>query len=398
MSGFSFVRRRGLLAGAAGTIAALPLVGLSGTARAQAKTLPPYAAWKDANSMIVHSANTLETRRSAMGSSLVTASDRLFVRNNLPAPPESMVAQRDAWQVAFEGVAQPMTLALSQLKSIDVVTVATVLQCSGNGRGFFPSKPSGTPWRVGAAGCVLWSGVPLRAVIEALGGPKAGMSYLTGTGGEALPEGVDPLSVMVERSLPIAALDDAILAWEMNGAPLSLAHGGPVRLVVPGYQGVNNIKYVKRVALTAAESKAAIMSHGYRITAPGQKPDPSQPSVLRMDVKSWINSPSEEGEKIASGTTQILGVAFSGYAPVKRVEVSIDGGKVWREAKLIGPDLGRFAWRQFVLQANLPAGSHSLASRATDEAGNVQPSVRFENAAGYANNSWVDHAVTVVAA
>jgi DMSO/TMAO reductase YedYZ molybdopterin-dependent catalytic subunit len=393
------VRRRQLLAGTASAIAAAPLA-YSGAAAAQAKPLPPYATWKDADSLIVHSSSTIETKRSAMGASLITPSDRLYVRNNLPAPPESIVADRDAWQVAFDGVANPATLTLAQLKAIDVTTVATVLQCSGNGRGFFPSKPSGTPWKVGAAGCVIWAGVPLRSVVEALGGAKRGMRHITGTGGEKLPEGVDALSVIVERSVPIEALNDALLAWEMNGAPLSLAHGGPLRLVVPGYQGVNNVKYVKRLALTEGESQAKIMSHGYRMTPPGQKPDPSQPSVLKMNVKSWINTPSVEatGGKIAAGTTQILGVAFSGTGPVKRVEVSVDGGKTWRDAKLVGPDLGPFAWRQFVFQAKLGAGEHVLVSRATDAAGKVQPQEREENTQGYGNNSWADHAVSVVAA
>ncbi|MET0333546.1 MAG: molybdopterin-dependent oxidoreductase, partial [Rhizobacter sp.] len=232
-----------------------------------------------------------------------------------------------------------------------------------------------------------------------LGGSQRGMLYLTGTGGEKLPEGVDPLSVMVERSVPIAALKDAILAWEMNGAPLSIAHGGPLRLVVPGYNGVNNIKYVKRIALAPTESKAKIMSHGYRMSPLGGKADPNQDSVLLMNVKSWINTPSADGvAKVGAGTTQILGVAFSGTGPIKRVEVSIDGGKSWRDAKLVGPDLGPFAWRQFVLQAHLPAGNHVLVSRATDAAGNVQPQQREENAAGYSNNSWADHGVNVAAA
>lgn len=403
------VRRRQLLAGTASVLASAPLAGYSGGAAAQAaaqpaaaqpKPLPPYAAWKDADSLIVHSSSTIETKRSAMGASLITPSDRLYVRNNLPAPPDTILADRDAWQVAFEGVANPATLTLAQLKSIDVTTVATVLQCSGNGRGFFPHKPSGTPWKVGAAGCVLWAGVPIRSVVETLGGTKRGMLYITGTGGEKLPEGVDPLSVMVERSVPIEALKDAILAWEMNGAPLSLAHGGPLRLVLPGYNGVNNIKYVKRIAFTPTESKAKIMEHGYRMSPLGGKADPSQASVLLLNVKSWINTPSGEGNgsKVAAGTTQILGVAFSGAGPIKRVEVSVDGGKNWRDAKLIGPDLGPFAWRQFVLQAKLPAGEHRLVSRATDAAGNVQPQQREENAAGYSNNSWADHGVSVTAA
>ncbi|CAG1019344.1 sulfite dehydrogenase (cytochrome C) [Burkholderiaceae bacterium] len=397
MNTVNSIQRRHMLAGSASALAAIGLASWTRPAAAQAKPLPAYATWKDPASVIVHSSSTIETRRDAFGTSIITPADKLYIRNNLPSPDPSILNHRDGWEVSIEGVQHPRALTVGQLKSMGIETVATVLQCSGNGRGFFPSKPSGTPWTVGAAGCVVWSGVPLRAVVEALGGVSPGMAYLTGTGGEKLPEGVDPLSVVVERSLPLKAMDDALLAWELNGAPIPLAHGGPLRLVVPGYQGVNNIKYVKRVAFTSAESKAKIMSHGYRITPPGAKAEPSQPSVLEMNVKSWVNSPAPDG-KLTAGTTQIHGVAFGGTSAVKRVEVSIDGGKTWKDAKFVGPDLGRFAWRQFVLQTHLPAGTHTIASRATDAAGNVQPEVRVENVGGYSNNSWADHAVKVMVA
>jgi DMSO/TMAO reductase YedYZ molybdopterin-dependent catalytic subunit len=398
------LQRRHVLAGSVASLAAAGLGGLSGTARAQAaasaaaKPLPAFAAWKDANALIVHSGSTVETRRSAFGSSVITPAEQLYIRNNLPPPDAAVLADRDAWTVAIEGVKSPRALSVRELKALGIESVATVLQCSGNGRGFFPSKPSGTPWTVGAAGCVVWTGVPLRAVAQALGGVADGMRFITGTGGEKLPEGVDPKSVVVERSVPIAALGDALLAWEMNGAPLSLAHGGPLRLIVPGYQGVNNVKYVKSLAFTAAETSAKIMSHGYRVTPPGAKADPSQPSVLEMNVKSWVNGPGSDGAPVKAGRLQVVGVAFGGTQAVKRVEVSIDGGKTWREAAFFGPDLGRFAWRQFALAVDLPAGTHVIASRATDAAGNVQPRDRVENVGGYNNNSWADHAVTVTAA
>lgn len=404
------LQRRHLLAGSAAAFTAAGLGGLSGAAQAQsqgmspaaapaaAKPLPAYASWKDANAVIVHSGNTIETKRSAFGSSVITPSEQLYVRNNLPPPDAAVLADRDAWPIAIEGVKSPRVLTLRDLKALGIESVTTVLQCSGNGRGYFPSKPSGTPWTVGAAGCVVWTGVPLRAVAQALGGVAEGMRFITGTGGEKLPEGVDPKSVVVERSVPVAALADAMLAWEMNGAPLSLAHGGPLRLVVPGYQGVNNVKYVKRLAFTAAETDAKIMSHRYRVTPPGAKGDPSQPSVLEMNVKSWVNSPGTDGMPVKAGRAQIVGVAFAGAQPVKRVEVSIDGGKTWREAAFFGPDLGKFAWRQFALAVDLPVGTHVIASRATDMAGNVQPRERVENVGGYNNNSWADHAVTVTVA
>ena len=387
--------RRQLLAGSAGALVAAGVGTWTTPALAQAKPLPAYVSWKDANSVIVHSATTIETKRSAFGSSVITPAEQLYIRNNLPAPDAAIVADRDAWEVSVEGVKSPSKLSVRELKTMGLETVAMVLQCSGNGRGFFPNKPSGTPWKVGAAGCVVWSGVPVRAVVEALGGMAEGMRYMTGTGGEKLPEGLDPKSIIVERSVPAKAMADALLAWEMNGAPISLAHGGPLRLIVPGYTGVNNIKYIKRLAFTAAETDARIMSHGYRISPPGTNGDPSQPSVQEMSVKSWINSPNPEHAQVKAGQVQIQGVAFGGLNAVKRVDVSVDGGKTWQNARLVGPDLGRYAWRQFVLDARLPAGRHTLVSCATDSAGNKQPEQRDENVGGYNNASWVDHAVAV---
>lgn len=395
--------RRRLLTGSASALAAAGLASFHQVALAQAaapasKPLPGYAGWKKADAVIVHSATTIETKRSAFGAGVVTPADQLYVRNNLPTPPEAIVADRDAWQVQVDGVRQARPLSVRELKGMGLDTVTMVLQCSGNGRGFFPSKPSGTPWTVGAAGCVVWSGVPVRDVVQALGGLADGAKYMTGTGGEVLPPGIDPKSVIVERSVPLDAMQDALLAWEMNGEPVPLAHGGPLRLIVPGYTGVNNIKYVKRLAFTAQESDAKIMSHGYRISPPGGKADPSQPSVQEMNVKSWINSPLPEGGPQAAGKVLIQGVAFGGMHAVKGVEVSTDGGKTWQAARLIGPDMGRYAWRQFVLQTQLPKGTHVLASRATNTQGDVQPEARQENQGGYNNNSWADHSVTVTVA
>ena len=396
------IPRRQLLGATLGTVAAAAVATLTRDASAQTPQaalppqLPAYVKWKDPASLIVHSSSTLETKRSAFGTSVITPAEQLYIRNNLPAPDAAILANRESWEINVEGVKSPRKLTVAQLKSMGLETVAMVLQCSGNGRGFFPSKPSGTPWTVGAAGCVVWSGVPVRAVVEALGGIDGVRLFMTGTGGEKLPEGIDPKSVIVERSVPVAAMADALLAWEMNGAPLSLAHGGPLRLIVPGYTGVNNIKYIKQLAFTTTESDARIMSHGYRITPPGGKADPVQPSVLEMTVKSWINSPSSEGNSPAAGQVQIQGVAFGGMNAVKKVEVSIDGGKNWREARLVGPDLGKYAWRQFVLSAQLPAGNYTLASRATDMLGHVQPETRGENVSGYNNTSWADHSVKVM--
>lgn len=396
------VHRRAFLAGGAGAAVAAGSAAL-GEARAQGSALPAYVDWKDADALIVHSDKTIETRRGAFGTSIITPEERLYVRNNVNPPPASILADRDAWRVEIAGVGQPRTLTLGELKAMGLATVATVLQCSGNGRKYFQDrltggqKISGTPWTVGAAGCVLWSGVPLRAVVEALGGPVEEARFITGTGGEEIPAGLKPRDLIVERSVPLDTLDTVLLAWEMNGEPLSLAHGGPLRMIVPGYSGVNNVKYVKTVALTAAETDAKIQASSYRMHGVGEKGSPAQPSVWEQPVRSWITAPLD-GEAVRSGRAQIAGVAFGGVNPVAGVEVSTDGGATWRRAAFVGPDLGRFAWRVFTLAADLAPGRHTLVSRATDAKGNVQPEENDLNGGGYSHNGWRGPAVELTLA
>ena len=189
----------------------------SGPGSAQ-DALPPG---KDPDDFIQHSSLTFETRRDAFGTSGIVPYERLFVRNNLPTPDASFVEDRDSWQLEVDGVRNPRTLTLRELKTLGVETVAAVLQCSGNGRIFFPHDASGSQWGVGAAGCVIWSGVPVRALAEALGGVNAGARFATGSGGEVIPAGLSREDVAVERSIPLEkGLEDALLAWEMNGEPL----------------------------------------------------------------------------------------------------------------------------------------------------------------------------------
>ncbi len=397
--GIDVLRRRLLAAGATGAAAGVGL-GWSPASVAQAagaKPLPGFAAFKDASRLIVHSASGIETRREAFGTSGITDTDILFVRNNINPPDASIAANPDAWQVEFDGVTSPRSMSVAELKGLGLASVAMVLQCSGNGRGFFAHKASGSQWKVGAAGNTLWSGVPVKAVVAALGGVRGGMRYMTSTGGETIPPGIDPKSVMMERSVPWTAMESAILAWELNGEPLPLAHGGPLRIVIPGYYGVNNVKYVKRVAFTVEETSAAIQSSSYRVRPIGQKGAPGQPTMWEMNLKSFVTHPAGNAP-LRAGPTQVHGVAWSGESPVSAVEVSIDGGKTWRAARFFGPEMGRHAWRQFVLPVTLAAGSYEITSRAIAEDGEVQPELRVENERAYAHNGWRDHAVKVTVA
>jgi len=388
------VKRRHFLIGSAGTMAAVA-VGAPVMAQSGQEPLPEYVAWKDAKDMIVHSKQTLETKRAAQGSELITPTTELYIRNNLPAPSDKIVADRDAWEVVIEGVANPGTMTVGALKTLGVETVVCVLQCSGNGRAFFDHETSGSQWSVGAAGNVVWTGVPVRAVIDAMGGANAEAVFLTGTGGEEIPDGLPPETIQVERSVPKAAMDQAILAWEMNGEPVPLAHGGPLRLIIPGYYGVNNVKYLKRLALTVDESPNKIQQTGYRMRPVGEKGDPSQPSMYEMSVKSWITGPLLDA---ATGKVQIHGVAMGGVSGLEKIEVSTDGGQNWAEAQFLGPDLGPYAWRPFALITDLSEGTHLLASRATNQAGDSQPEIFPPNERGYGNNGWRAHAVDVTVA
>jgi len=160
-------RRHFIIAGAgAGVLVSNPDFGFgfNTLAQAQDKPLPDYVSWKNAKAMIVHSKNTLETKRDYFGTSGITPTDELYVRNNLPAPSADIVANPDAWEVSIEGVKNPGTKKLGDLKDLGITSVAAVLQCSGNGRGFFVHKASGSPWQVGAAGKKLSLGAVGRQV------------------------------------------------------------------------------------------------------------------------------------------------------------------------------------------------------------------------------------------
>jgi DMSO/TMAO reductase YedYZ molybdopterin-dependent catalytic subunit len=349
-----------------------------------------------ADDFIMHGSNpwTLETKRSRLDGG-ITPSSHVFVRGNLPFPNPAILADRDAWQLEITGVASPKTMTLAELKALGSKTITAVLQCSGNGRKFFEHGPSGSPWGVGAAANVQWTGVPVAKVMEALGGDAKGMRFVTGTGGEPIPKMLNERDVIVERSIPLEkALRDAMLAWDLNGEPISLAHGGPLRLVVPGYYGVNNVKYLKRLAVTAEETNAKIQAKSYRVRPLGVSGAPDQPSMYGMNVKSWVTGPTGDAP-LKAGPQTVRCVAFCGTSEVASVEISTDGGATWTAAKAQGEAMGPYAWREYTIQWHATAGKHMLASRAKDAKGNVQPRLRIENERGYAHNGWFDHGVRV---
>ena len=150
-------------------------------------------------------------------------------------------------------------------------------------------------------------------MFEHFGGVVGNPSFLTATGGEELPQGVDRDTVVVERSVPIGkGLEDCLLAWEMNGAPITPVHGGPLRLIVPGYFGVNNVKWLRQIAATTQESSAKIQQSGYRFRPQGEPGAPDHPSMWRMPVKSWLNGPGADGAEVLAGPVTLRRRLFRG--------------------------------------------------------------------------------------
>ncbi len=315
----------------------------------------------------------------------LTPVDKVFRRDNLPPPPPS-----DHWELALEGVANPATFTLPDLvEALRPVEVTAVLQCAGNGRGLLADRPPGTPWGTGAAANLRWSGVAVADLVDLAGGAKDGARFLTALGADGAPD--DP--ERVERSVPLdAGLARGLLAFGVNGAPLTPAHGGPVRLVMAGYFAVNSVKWVVRLALTAEESDADIQTVRYRLTPPGSVPGPDDPSCWEMPVKSWVTSPAPGA--VVSPTVEVEGVAFSGTGTVTSVEVTADGGTTWQPA-VLGPSAGPTSWRTFGATLELGDRRGKIASRTHDSSGNIQPARSNADRNGYAVNGWLDHMVPV---
>ena len=384
------------LAGVAAATSVLPIsIAKANHEDSDPKDLPGFIKWKNRDALIVHSKKGIETHRSAIGESLITPNRNIYIRNNMPTMSDTQIGDRNNWKVSIKGVKNPKTFSLAQLKKLGHTTMATILQCSGNGRGFFAHEVRGSQWKTGAAACVVWTGVPMKVVVDACGGVDSDAVFMTSAGVDHEPTGLDPKKAKVERSVPKKVYKDAMLAWEMNGVPLPNAHGGPLRMVTPGYFGINNVKHLGQVAFTKTESTVKYMKKSYRISPIGKKGS-QYPSCWEMPVKSWVTRPTDETGTVKAGNVQIVGVAMGGTKKVRSVKVSIDGGQSWKKAKFVGPDLGKYAWRQFVFEANLAPGSYNLASKAS-AGGKTQPELRYENRRGYAHNGWKDHSVNIKA-
>lgn len=329
--------------------------------------------------------------------SWLTPNERLFVRSHF-GPPSSDLVEPASWRLTVGGlVGQELKLNLADLKQFQAVTLASVLQCSGNGRAFHRPKAPGVQWQRGAVGNVQWTGVRLGEVLQRAGvREECRHVQFQGADRPALP--TVPWFV---RSIPLekAIHPDTILAYEMNGRPLPLLHGAPLRLITPGWMAESCIKWLTDITLQAKESSGYYMQTAYRTPVtpvePGAAPSGiAMVPVEAMVVKSLIAAPSE-GETVVKGPVMVQGVAWAGEAKVATVEVSCDDGKTWEQARFVG-ETHPYAWRQwqYVWKATAP-GPTALLCRATDSSGAVQPATSPWNPSGFLWNGWDRVPVTV---
>jgi len=269
----------------------------------------------------------------------------------------------DTHQVLIHGlVERPLLFSIDALSRYPLVSRIQFLECSGNSAGNnAPEAPQQSAGGIhGLVSCSDWTGVPLAILLEEAG--------LKAEGRWLLAEGADAAGM--SRSVPIAkALDDAILALYQNGERLRPSNGYPVRLFLPGYEGNMNVKWLRRIKVTAEPTMTKDETSKYTDLLPNGR---AEMFTFPMGVKSVITSPSGTQKMQGAGLYQISGVAWSGSGKIRRVDVSADRGKTWAQAKLDEPVLSKAVVR-FRLPWRWDGGASVLMSRATDEAGNVQP-------------------------
>jgi DMSO/TMAO reductase YedYZ molybdopterin-dependent catalytic subunit len=293
------------------------------------------------------------------------------------------------------GVQRPLSLSLDDLRARDAVTLPVTLECAGNGRALLAPRPLSQPWLTEAVGTAEWTGVPLGSLLAEAGLRDDVVEVLFTGLDRGIEAGVEQL---YERSLPRAeALGaDALLAYAINGQDLPPQHGAPLRLVIAGWYGMAHVKWLSTITALTEPFAGYQNKVGYRLyAAEGEDGVP----VTRIMPRSLTIPPGipdffTRERFVDAGSCVLQGRAWSGWAPVERVEVSVDGGATWDDA-VLGEQAGPRAWRGWSYEWDAPAGEHVVCSRATDAAGNVQPVEPPWNLKGFANNEVERLRVTV---
>jgi DMSO/TMAO reductase YedYZ molybdopterin-dependent catalytic subunit/rhodanese-related sulfurtransferase len=325
--------------------------------------------------------------------SWITPNRLFFVRNHFDEPdlaPES-------WRLQVHGrVQHPHTWTWDELMELPERTVFATLECAGNGRSFLRKIEAGVQWGAGAVSHAEWSGVPLAAVLERAGPLSEAVDVLCeGADIGTEPDHPDPMSFT--RGLPLAKAmhPDTLLAFRMNGEPLSHSHGAPVRLIVPGWYGVCSVKWLTRLEVLDRPFEGYFQTEKYTIRRRDAEGERLLP-LTRTAAKSAIIRPRADAE-LSPGVNRIAGIAWAGEEPVVEVAISTDGGKRWDRASLVGPQ-APYSWRlwEYLWSVEQP-GTYPLLCRAISATGETQPEEHDPLCGGYVIHFVRPHPVRVVA-
>lgn len=294
------------------------------------------------------------------------------------------------WPLTIGGrVRRPLQLDLADLRAFPQITTRVTLECAGNGRALLTPRPVSQPWLVEAVGTAEWTGVPLRLLLAEAGvGADAADVVFTGAD-HGVERGVEQ---DYQRSLPVDVATgtepEVLVAYAMNGGPLPPQHGRPLRLVVPGWYGMAHVKWLREVTVTDVPFTGFQQTVAYRLRQEsGEEGEP----VTRIVPRALLVPPGfpdfmSRARVVRPGPVPVEGRAWSGQAPLARVEVSTDAGRSWHEAEL-EPDGGRrWAWRRWHFGWTATPGDHVLSARATDAEGHCQPLEQPWNRGGFAVN------------
>ena len=321
----------------------------------------------------------------------ITPTDRFYIRSHFNVPQ----VDPSAWRLSIEGdVDRSMSFSYADLTSRPATDSVVMLECAGNSRRHVTPPAEGISFSHGAIGNARWTGVRLADLLREAGVRAGAVEVLAGGGdvGEEEEEGAT-LELGYERSLPLdeATAPGVLLAYEMNGEPLTAAHGGPVRLIVPGWYGMASVKWLERIKVLSKPFGGFFQGRRY-VFIRGGAARASWEAVGRLAVKSIVTRP-RHGEVVQPGEYVIEGKAWTGEGEVARVEVSCDAGETWADAHLVG-ESAPGAWRGWEYRWDASSAGHFIIEvRATDTAGRTQPDGTPWNFRGYANNGV--HAIAV---
>ena len=291
------------------------------------------------------------------------------------------------FELVIDGlVDKSLSLDLDALRSRPQISAVVTLECAGNGRAQLLPRPVSQPWLTEAVGTARWTGTPLSSLLREAGVADGAIDVIFTGADHGIERGQEQ---DYQRALPVAEAmgDGVMLAYEMNGAPLPPQHGAPLRLIVPGWYGMAHVKWLRRITIVAEPFD------GFQMRAYRFRDSPGEPGIplTRIEPRALLIPPGfpdfmSRARVVRSGDVLIEGRAWSGWAEVTAVQISIDGGDTWESADL-DPRLDSYGWARWTWTWKAEPGSYQLSARATDASGRTQPLGQRWSRGGFANNT-----------